>query len=142
MAKELEVTTTVELNKQDVVTVAMARIEMHVSKKVREAKARIDELISLIADANKEIEALSKAGIPKAMKTKQEKLDKGIQAAGVKDIDINILVSDNRSDRSTEYTLIIVGKGNHVFVEKSKIDYTKAQIKLIDNIKAMEKQKQ
>jgi hypothetical protein len=139
--RQLEVTTTVELNKQDVVTVAMAKIEMHIRKNVRESKKKIGELEQLISEAENEIKALSKAGIPKAMKTKQEKLDKGIKAAGIKDINVNITVQDLSSRHSTNYLLVLDGSSNHITVETAFIDYTKAQMKLVDSIKEMKKQK-
>jgi len=143
---ELEVTTTVELNKQDVVTVAMAKIESHIRKRVREAKKKISELDKLIGEKQLFIETESERIIPAPMLAKRKKMERGVRDAGFKDIVYRINFEQFENSKTNRYTASIM-KGtedriSHVIVLETEVkDFNKSQSNAIDDIAKMRKQK-
>jgi len=146
MVKEVEVTTTVELNKQDVVTVAMAKIESHVRKRVREAKQKISELDKLIGEKQLLVETESERIIPAPMLARRRKMEKGVRDAGFKDIVYRINSEQFENTKTNRYTASInkeTDRGiSHAIVLEIEIkDFNKSQSNAIDDIAKMRKQK-
>jgi len=145
--KELEIVTKVDFDKQDIVTVAMAKIERLIRKNVRESKKRRDELAGLINKAEKQIELFGKNNPPKNMVQKMSKIYKAFKFAGIlKTIGVEIEFNLSGPERN-DYTLQIAKKDDTgkltsqsvVIVHKS-IVYTKSQTSLVAKIKKMQEE--
>lgn len=139
----MEIITNVELNKQDVVTVAMAKIEMHIRKKVREAKSRIKELDEERAKALNEIYVICKSSIPKPMEIKRQKIENAFNQAGLKDCSVRVDAECDSARQTNKYTLSVIKEKNNnfsrqlMYIDTLDADYTKTQKDLIEKRKKM-----
>ena len=141
--KELEVVTKVDFDKQDIVTVAVAKIEALIRKKVRGFKESRDTFANMIAVSKEKIGDIGEANPPKSMKSKLVKLDKGLKASGVlKTIGVQIVFEHHHN--KNYYTLQFYKHekpSRTLNIAYTETAYTKAQKSLDEKIEKMQKQK-
>jgi len=147
MAKELEITTTMDFDKQDIVTVAVANIEALIRKNVRDSKARRNELTKKIADTHRAIQSAGETSVPKVMAQKSAQIEKALKSAGLVKT-IGARIKFNLADLTNDYQLHIVKKDNlGKFIKESisimykSTDFTKKQKALMEKVSKMEKNK-
>ena len=144
--KELEVVTKVDFDKQDIVTVAMAKIERLIRKKVRELKTSRDHCAGKIIEANKMISSFGENNLPKEMVKKLVQMEKGFKVAGISKIiggEIKFYLT-NKND----YELKISKKnesgdftGLSISIMFKSVSYSKTQNKFKKEIEKVEEAK-
>ena len=145
--KELEIVTNINFDKQDIVTVAMAKIEALVRKNVRDFKAKRNNLIKEIEEANKMIVSYGEKNPPKEITKKLAQIEKAFKAAGIsKTVGSRIrfrLTNKNdyelqiaRKDESSDFTNETIG------LTYKSVPYSSTQNSLTKKIETMEEQKE
>jgi len=113
MTEELQITTGIDYNKHDVVTVAIAKIEANIRKKVRDAKAEANRLKAEIDVMEKEIPDIGEKTVPTVMKKQVEILNKALTAAKLGKTEEWLIVYNCHSHRKeNSYTLVLKTKDN------------------------------
>ena len=91
MSKELEIVTGVEFDKQDIVTVALARAEAHIRQQIKKARLNADKLAEAIEAERNNFTAYGAKSIPQHLNDKMKIMKKAAMVAKLgKDIDFEI----------------------------------------------------
>lgn len=91
MPKELAIITEVQFNKQDIVTVALARAESHIRKQIKNARLNADKLAETIETERNNFTTYGAKSIPQHMNDKLKVMKKAAIVAKLgKDVDFQI----------------------------------------------------
>ncbi len=136
-----EIVTRINFDKQDIVTVAMAKVEVLIRKNVRQCKEQRNSLTDQMTEAQKQIVSIGENNAPKGMAQKAGKLEKSFKTAGLsKTLKTEISFILNRE--SNYYSLFICQQKSKperkLEVISQEIALTKGQQSLKDKVVKMQ----
>ena len=146
MTEELQITTGIDYNKHDVVTVAMAKIEAKIRENVRNSKSLVKSFEEAIPKAKKEIANIGERNIPKGLLTKEDVFKKAIAASKLGKNIVAKIICDIRGENNL-YNLGIFKFDTNgdtkegITISSETTSFSKDQISVKKEIEKFEKQK-